>query len=63
MLKEPGYVKMVYDLALLFGVEAQKLHPRSYVCLFGSHAKGTARPNSGVDIAVIVERIDGQRAL
>ncbi|MCL1891522.1 MAG: nucleotidyltransferase domain-containing protein [Coriobacteriia bacterium] len=49
---------MIYDLALSFGVEAQKLHPRSYVYLFGSHAKGKARSNSDVDVAVIVERID-----
>ena len=29
------------------------------IILFGSHAKGTARPESDIDIAIVVEQITG----
>ncbi|MCL1799105.1 MAG: nucleotidyltransferase domain-containing protein [Eggerthellaceae bacterium] len=47
------------DLALAFAEEAQRHFPDSYVFLFGSHAKGTARPSSDIDVAVIVDGIEG----
>jgi predicted nucleotidyltransferase len=28
-------------------------------CRYGSHAKGTAHPDSDIDVAVVVERVDG----
>jgi len=33
--------------------------PVSMVVLYGSHAKGTAGKNSDIDIAVIVDKFDG----
>jgi len=36
----------------------RKHFPVKAVILFGSHAQGTARPESDIDVAVIVERIE-----
>jgi len=34
------------------------IHPASII-LFGSHARGNPGPNSDIDIAVVVDRIEG----
>jgi len=42
-----------------FGRAAQEIHPDSYVYLFGSQAKGTSRKGSDIDVAVIIDRVEG----
>ena len=50
---------MVIDVSRRFAAEARRLLPSCSVYLFGSHAKGCARPGSDIDIAVIVPEIEG----
>lgn len=33
--------------------------PARHIVLYGSYAKGTARPDSDIDIAVIVDKVEG----
>jgi len=57
--KEKAVDSAALDLALRFGIVAQKHFPDSYVYLFGSHAKGIATLRSDIDVAVIVDSIKG----
>ena len=57
--KERTVDNTAYDLAMRFGIEAQKHFPDSYVYLFGSHAKGNPGPYSDIDVAVIIGHIEG----
>lgn len=53
---------MTHDEALSILVERlrETLHPQSIV-LFGSHARGTAGPDSDIDLLVVVDRVDDPR--
>ena len=44
------------DIARRFAPYALKQYPGAMVLLFGSYAKGCARANSDIDVAVLVER-------
>lgn len=44
------------DIARRFAPYALKQYPEAMVLLFGSYAKGCARANSDIDVAVLVER-------
>ncbi len=39
---------------------ASQFHP-DQIILFGSHAKGTARPDSDVDLLVVMRGVEGRR--
>jgi len=43
----------VMDIAKRFAEDANKIFPTATVMLFGSYAKGLARPNSDIDIALL----------
>jgi len=51
--------KKVIKIAKLYARKVKSLMPVSMVVLYGSHAKGTAGKNSDIDIAVIVDKFDG----
>ncbi len=48
----------VIDIAKAYADQVRKMMETKAIILFGSHAKGTATPNSDIDIAVIVDKID-----
>jgi len=51
--------KKVVEIARLYAQKVKSLMPVSMVVLYGSHAKGTAGQNSDIDIAVVVDKFDG----
>lgn len=51
--------KKIVDIARLYAQKVKSLVPVSMVVLYGSHARGAARKNSGIDIAVVVDRFCG----
>jgi predicted nucleotidyltransferase len=42
-----------------YAVLASRVLPVKKVILFGSHSRGDARPGSDIDVAVFVEKIEG----
>ena len=49
----------VVELVKRYADRVRKDFDLKKVILFGSHAKGTARKDSDIDVAVVFERIDG----
>lgn len=49
----------IIEIAKEYALRASRLFPVRKIFLYGSAAKGTARATSDIDIAVIVERLDG----
>jgi predicted nucleotidyltransferase len=49
----------VVRLAQRYSDLVRRYLPVKQVLLYGSYAKGTALPDSDIDIAVIVDRVDG----
>ena len=46
-------------LAKRFSELVSQHMPARHIVLYGSYAKGTARPDSDIDIAVIVDKVEG----
>jgi predicted nucleotidyltransferase len=51
--------KKVAEIARLYAWKVKSLMPVSMVILYGSHAKGTAKQHSDIDIAVVVDKLHG----
>ncbi len=51
--------KIIAEIARLYAQKVKNLMPVSMVVLYGSHARGTAGKNSDIDIAVVVDKFDG----
>lgn len=49
----------ILEIARLYGEKVHGLIDPRMVILFGSQAKGTARAGSDIDIAVVVDRVEG----
>ncbi len=51
--------KEIYEIARLYKSRLERtIHPIKLI-LFGSHARGNPGPESDIDIAVVVDRIEG----
>ena len=50
---------MVAEAVGAFAEQAVRMHPGCAVYLFGSQAKGCARPGSDIDVAVVVAEVEG----
>ncbi|MFQ6035232.1 MAG: nucleotidyltransferase domain-containing protein [Sedimentisphaerales bacterium] len=51
--------KEIVKIARLYAQKVKSRMPVSMVVLYGSHARGTARKDSDIDIAVVVDKFDG----
>jgi len=51
--------KKVVEIARLYAKKVTSRMPVSMVVLYGSHARGTARKDSDIDIAVVVDKFRG----
>jgi predicted nucleotidyltransferase len=51
--------KKIVEIAKLYAQKVKSLMPVSMVVLYGSHARGTAGKSSDIDIAVVVDKFDG----
>jgi predicted nucleotidyltransferase len=51
--------KRIAEIARLYAQKVKNLMPVSMVILYGSHAQGTAKEYSDIDIAVVVDRLRG----
>jgi len=51
--------KKIVEIANLYAQKVKSYMPVSMVILYGSHARGTAKKDSNIDIAVVVDKFDG----
>ncbi|MBN2313730.1 MAG: nucleotidyltransferase domain-containing protein [Sedimentisphaerales bacterium] len=51
--------KKVAEIASLYAQKVKDILPVSMVILYGSHARGTAQKYSDIDIAVVVDQLQG----
>jgi predicted nucleotidyltransferase len=51
--------KKIAEIARLYARKVKNLMPVSMVILYGSHARGTAKEYSDIDIAVVVDKLQG----
>jgi len=51
--------KKVVEIAKLYAQKVKAHMPVSMVVLYGSHARGTAKKDSDIDIAVVVDKFSG----
>ena len=51
--------KRIVEIARVYARKVKNLMPVSMVILYGSHAKGTAKEYSDIDIAVVVDKLHG----
>lgn len=49
----------ITEIAGLYAQKVRDLMPVSMVMLYGSHARGTAKEYSDIDIAVVVDKLHG----
>jgi predicted nucleotidyltransferase len=49
--------KKIAEIARLYARKVKNLMPVSMVILYGSHARGTAKEHSDIDIAVVVDKL------
>jgi len=47
------------NLAQNYALAVRQEYPKADIYLFGSHASGTARSDSDIDIAVVVKKLEG----
>ena len=55
----PPMDNQVVEIARLYAEKVKGLMPVSMVILYGSHARGTAKEYSDIDIAVVVDKLHG----
>lgn len=51
--------EQIAKIAGLYAQKVRNLMPVNMVILYGSHAKGTAKEHSDIDIAVVVDKLQG----
>lgn len=51
--------KKIVEIARVYARKVKTLMPVSMVILYGSHARGTAKEYSDIDIAVVVDKLHG----
>jgi predicted nucleotidyltransferase len=51
--------KKVVEIAKLYAQKVRSRMPVNMVVLYGSYARGTARKNSDIDVAVVVDKFHG----
>jgi predicted nucleotidyltransferase len=54
---------IIREKVLRFYQAAKRLFPIKKILLYGSHAKGTAKEDSDIDVAVVVDQMDHSKRM